>query len=995
MKLAPKFLIAALLAWNTTHCVAQTADRITYDIIYDVSGSVPIFDNNHNLTALFQKMVQVTGDKKQPINSYADFKIYFIGGDASAILGKNSYLSINSSDAKLSGDILAAFKKQVDGSRKQQFTYLHTALDEIIKANKPENNKDAGKVAGGVFIFSDAQIGEKDFEAKAGDPLLMDRAHYLAGINLKIATIEQTLHKPVFIIQSYLLPQNEFAIIPDSSKFPNTNKDLVTTSNWFWVKNSTIADTSKRVKAAFENFIDQANIKIVSANQLIPKNDKVATSIKLEQIFNQAKNLDQHTLAAFLKNAFPSTMTQAQQTAVQNIVKLAGASSYTDDDIKKLQESIKLLAQAPEILRELQTQVATNIGTQLALTSDQSLASATLPAVKADVTAVKIGSGETMQSMILNGIAKYLVNRVKEEIALYFIDQVNRQSLNHPYKYREIGIFLLPNTKMIISNPENYSDINSLKTAFLKDIDQLPDNLASHSDIFGHSEGLVALQYFYQLYNNIRQTTSLEISFENLAKTIEARIKTAPTMVNTGPEGLGSRVSKIEQSILFTSRLVGYLRTHDLSKIYLNQQPDTLTKILTLLSVDGTYIKSIHDLDKLGPVINTIYLKYQDLKNTVKKYQPILTAAATGHVQDFNTDQLAAVNDILSKISDLMLSGAPILDLMKFDGEEVTSVIPRLQQQIKDFTNNMKVKVNQVDYNFKFTKTDKAVSVVIADGTNPALTLTSTTITKDYQPITLNNVQYYIHLLNYADIALPDAKLNFALEPVTNALNAQFDNGSVIRSAENTLQAYFLFRQHKYADAVNLILPDLNLALRDRFGSDTLVLEQINKVFRIAGGVVAATSSEDIENIIAKNAVPAGSYKDKRNSRETFYLNAYAGAAVTDYTANGQITAALFAPIGFEYAFGRKGGAKHCYSLGILLNVLDVGNIINYQLANNGSDQNDVTSLSRAFAPGLYLTYGMSNHHPLSLIGGYQMNPGRLNIGIAFDLPIFPIIQKK
>ncbi|MES2109768.1 MAG: hypothetical protein V4577_13505, partial [Bacteroidota bacterium] len=137
------------------------------------------------------------------------------------------------------------------------------------------------------------------------------------------------------------------------------------------------------------------------------------------------------------------------------------------------------------------------------------------------------------------------------------------------------------------------------------------------------------------------------------------------------------------------------------------------------------------------------------------------------------------------------------------------------------------------------------------------------------------------------------------------------------------------------------------------------------------------------------------SYKTKRNSHETFYLNAYAGAALTYYSGNAQFAPALFAPIGFEYAFGKSGDPKRYQSWGFMLSVLEVGNIINYQLANNGADQNDVTSLSRAFAPGLYVTYGMSNRHPLSLILGYQMNPARFNFGIAFDLPLLSIYQKK
>lgn len=996
MKTLSISLFCLLLILQHFTVSAQTADRITYDIIYDVSGSVPIFDTHGNLKSLLQQMVQITG--KDQIHSYADFRIYFIGGDSSKVLGANSYLSIHSSDLKKSKRLIDSMEHQIAGSRQQKYTYMHTALDLIVTEGRAKH-MDKDKVAGGVFIFSDGQIGENDFEHKAGDALKMDRAHYLRGINQRIATIEQALHKPVFIIQSYLLPQNEFAIIPDSSKFPNVSKDQYTTRNWFWVKSTNDADTGKKVRSAFENFIAEANITIVNSNQLISKNDTVATSIKLEQIFNLIKGDDQQTLASVMDRVFPMSLADsipdasaAQfKAAVQTVVKLSGAKTYTQDDVISLQKAINLLAKAPELIRQLQTNVAMDAGTKFTLSSDQSLAAAAFPAKKADVTAVKTGGGESFQSMMLNGIAKYLVDRVKEEIALYFIDEVNQQSLNNKYKYREIGMFLLPNTKLVVQNPANYTDINALKTAFLKDVDQLPDNLAKHADLFGRSEGIVALKYFYQLYGNIRQTNSLEISFEELAKTIENTIQRSPSMVNVGR--IDNNVSRIEQSILFTSRLVGYLRRHDLSKIYLQQQPDTLSKILSLLSLDSKYISSIKDVNKLGPIINDIYTHYQDLKNTIEKYQPVLTATPANHIQDFNIDQFTAVTEILGKISGLMLAGAPVLDLMKFNDTTAVTILSRISQRISAYNQDIPVRIGVNVYNLKFTRDKNAVSLEFHDQAGEMISTGK--VFKEYQEIKFDGMTYGFRILNFADINATNIPLTFVLEPAIDSLTARFSNTGVVQSAENCLQAYFLFRQHKYADAVNLMLPDINLALRDRFGSDTVALERINSVFRIAGGVINATSSNDIETVIAKNAVPAGGYKNKRNSRETFYLNAYAGAALTDYTTNSQVTVALFAPVGFEYAFGRRGNSKNFQSIGIMLNILDVGNIINYQLANNGADQNDVTSLSRAFAPGLYVTYGISSHHPLSLIAGYQMNPGRFNLGLAFDLPVFPFIQKK
>lgn len=989
-----RLLLLTLFALGmSTPSFSQTSDQITYDIILDVSGSIPIFDNNGNLLSLLQQMIHVkpNSSKDSSINSYADFNIYFIGGNPDKILQRENYITIRGGKPKETQKILDAIKSQTADRRKQKTTHLHTALDEILKGVNDTSRK---KVAGGVFIFSDAQIGENDFVPKAGDSVRANLTTYRKAINLKIAQIQTQMHKPVFLVQSYQLPHNDLTIIPDTAKYPNTHKDLINSNNWFWVRNSLVAKTDTNVQKAFQQFIDRANVTIVNFARPIPKNDKIAAAIKIEQIFEMARSLDSTYFSRKINEGKPGTMTAAELAAVQRVIKLVGKPSYTDADIKQLQADIDTLSQAPQALSDLGTEVSKKLGSQLSLISDPSLIAATFPAMKADIAPVKNAQGESMQAMILNGIAKYLVERVKQEIALYFIEQVNKRSINKPGYYVEIGEYLLPNTKIIISNPDNYTDINSLRTSLLKDISQLPDNLAAHTDLFGRSEGLVTLGYFYQLYNNIRQTNSLELSFERLGQSIEKKLQqTSPTMINAGSDGLDRKISKMEQSILFTSRLVGYLRNHDLSKVFIDQQPDTLTRMLSLLSLDGKYVKTIEDVNQLRPIINNIYLKYQDLKTTATKYEPLFKSSLTGRVQDLHTDQLIAVNDLLSRISDLLLSGSDILQLIQVDPKQViTRFVAPVQARIVK-GQDVLVKLNK-EYKFRFDVKDKIVSLTISDSTAVNRTVGLSALTDAIQNIKIGNIDYNIRLLNYNMVGTGQ-EIAFEIEKASNKISTDFGSHSAVRSAHNTMQAYFLFRQRNYADAVNLIVPELKTAIRDRIGSDTLVLEHIEKVLRIAGGVVNATSSDDIKNVIAKNAIGAGGYRNKRISHKTFYLNAYAGGAGTWYSGDNRFSGALFAPVGFELAWGNHGGAKRVRSWGIMLSVLDVGNIINYQLANNGANQTDVTSLSRAIAPGIYGTIGLSNHHPISVIFGYQVNPARFNIGVAFDLPIIAFMQRK
>lgn len=1086
-KLLP-LLLTALFVLGARTTWAQTADHITYDIVYDVSGSVPIFDPNNNLRFFLDRMLKIAGGNK--IGSYADFHLYFIGGRRDSVLDKRAFLTIQAGDPKLATKIIAAIKKQTDSSRHQQYTYLHTAL-ELISDTSKKAVASRAKTAGGVFIFSDGIIGEQDLDTAA---LKMDLPHYLAGVNQRIAYIQQALHKPVFLIQSYVRPQNSYAMIPDSSKYPNVDKTLQVTPNWFWLLNDWKADTSQIAAAAFDKFINKANLAIVTANQLPAKKDTIATSIKLDQLLTMLGTMSPEKVTGLVNKLFPVALAAKAlpkepdllKTSLLQVITLAGKNHYTKDEIKTLQDAIRQLSGSPEVLRELQQKVASDSGVTLSLTGDQLLNTANFPAVKADINAVKSDNSESLEAKILNGIAKYLVNRVKQEIAYYFIDEVNVESLNAKYKIREIGMFLLPNTKEVIRSPANYTDINAIRTALLKDVGALPDNLAAHPELFGRSEGLVALRYFYLLYSHIRQTNSLEQSFTLLAADIEKQLAAAATTVNYA--GGQATVSRIEQSLLFTARLVSYLKNHDLSGIYVDQQPDKLTKLVALLSVDSKYIGSIQQIEKMGSVINNVYLKYIDLKQAVANYQPTLKAPATGNILEYQANQFAALNQILSRISDLMLAGSPVLELMKFDDAPVLTAFTSLREKISRYGQGLPFTLNGQAYLLKFTRGTAGVSLAVEDSAAPGMTIAEAKDVKNgklelnisgttyrfgivhpedisdpakaldfllepvasilarfdttfsgkvqdltktiqghaytlhlkrdgknvilsvsdaatpeihgaevpanngYGDIQFGGMHFGFHVLNYADISDAAKDLQVELEPLADALAGKFDRAAAIRSAENCLQAYFLFRDHKYADAVNLLLPDLNLALRDRFGSDTIALQRINTIFRIAGGVVSATSSDDIETIIAKNALPAGSYKDKRNSPLSFYLNAYAGGALTNYTSENKIRPGLFAPVGFEYAWGRIGKSKHYQSLGILLSIIEVGNIINYQLANRGADQTDVAALSRAFAPGLYATYGMSNHFPFSILAGYQMNPGRVNVGICFDLPLTPIV---
>jgi hypothetical protein len=187
----------------------------------------------------------------------------------------------------------------------------------------------------------------------------------------------------------------------------------------------------------------------------------------------------------------------------------------------------------------------------------------------------------------------------------------------------------------------------------------------------------------------------------------------------------------------------------------------------------------------------------------------------------------------------------------------------------------------------------------------------------------------------------------------------------------------------------------------------------------LISGVASAQSSDEVKKAIEAAALPVGSASIKKNTRCNIAVNAYVGGyyggAYTKVPSGGfphkyltSPTYGLTAPIGVSFSWGIPCKNNNNSSISILLQLIDVGALVNFYLIHGDSTAmptNFKVNLVDIFAPGMQLSYGFPRI-PVSLVGGVQLVPEmlqvseatstnntafRVHIGLVVDIPMFNI----
>lgn len=176
------------------------------------------------------------------------------------------------------------------------------------------------------------------------------------------------------------------------------------------------------------------------------------------------------------------------------------------------------------------------------------------------------------------------------------------------------------------------------------------------------------------------------------------------------------------------------------------------------------------------------------------------------------------------------------------------------------------------------------------------------------------------------------------------------------------------------------VLNNIDNKLMDKYGD---LIAKLMKYGNLAASIAKAENSDEVEKIIESIALPAGSSRIKRESLRNLALNAYVGmiAGGQDLPGEGNTGgykpyAALSAPVGLAYSWGGKNSdkGKGGNSLTLFVPLIDVGALATFRFNDDSTAVASNIELKNIFAPGLFAYWGFKRV-PLSFGFGGQLGP--------------------
>jgi hypothetical protein len=203
------------------------------------------------------------------------------------------------------------------------------------------------------------------------------------------------------------------------------------------------------------------------------------------------------------------------------------------------------------------------------------------------------------------------------------------------------------------------------------------------------------------------------------------------------------------------------------------------------------------------------------------------------------------------------------------------------------------------------------------------------------------------------------------------------------------------------------------------------VIDFLSEKGAFIASVAKAKNSTEVYQAIDKFAAPVGSSRVKRLSNTNVAVNAYCGFFAGQEQIKGVIeedddlnTYGLAAPVGFSFSKGNsilpwplhqilpaKG-----WSSTLFLSVIDIGAVAAYRFSNETAEQVPTIQLKDIFSPGIFWSVGIPKT-PLSISFGVQVGPNlrkvndasndysnntyvRYSAAIVVDIPILNLFTK-
>lgn len=681
----PRIFLFALAILVSSAVAAQTTDRLKYYIAYDGSGSIAHFDKQENLKYLFQLL---TSYRNSMYNSSASFDLLVFGQDKNNLIETEEFPFVG----KVSSQSFArSLNRKIAYSSAQKYTHIIPALNEVmIGATNGKN-----EVSSGLFIFTDGMLGPNDLDG-------YNLEEYIDEVRARLLAIE-LLDIPVFIIQCSPVPSSYLS----ETSIVNSELNYFSDARYFWVSNQISARDSAATLNAFNQYIHRAN-QLIAYNRSIPNNE-LSMAIKLRMAMNSKDILGSsffnENLAEKEKAGeggaverkdesleIQESFTTQSISVINEVSRVLDASSKAEwvssSDMGTIQWAINYILnndtdrQFQSYLSQLDKQLKSNFGRtkflseikEKGVSSDLSYEfphefrklenkveeNRMLKAIEAegaDLTPTeetKSQAGRSWEETIILGMTDYVIERAKMEAIHLFLERVFKL-VDEKDTTELLKKVLLPNLYSALEKPNTYNDAIRLKELFQRDIEALPENIRNHSGKIANSEGIVAFLGFYELYNEIMNTGSLEDAF----KSLEHSLKNIPMKLKN---------SKLQKSLLFTSHLIGFLSTYDLTEMD-PEEMEEFTLILVAISLDTSNVKRL-DKDHAIAVVKELYRDYKVLSSQVKNFNQLLKKDMGNDVDGYRNFHRDLFISILDKTASLLFSGNEILSALDFRDQE-------------------------------------------------------------------------------------------------------------------------------------------------------------------------------------------------------------------------------------------------------------------------------------------------------------------------------------
>jgi hypothetical protein len=613
-----------------------------------------------------------------------------------------------------------------------------------------------------------------------------------------------------------------------------------------------------------------------------------------------------------------------------------------------------------------------------------------------------------------DGLAKFIVERTKEELNIAFFDKF-KEVLSDP-KYVDLKT-VFPETYgvlMVIDNQiYNYEDyLQALRNAFDRDLSNLPNNLPSiidnHSSYFDANPGLkVILQSSFYI---AQQVQLKEHPGQMIANYPVDEFMGTQTGINQNIAPSFKTLQLVSRSFKSkTDSLIHYWASDSLIKKLFND--DDAVKIYIGLLVQQSRKDSIafegKELWKIIDGSYTVARGYEEYKNFFRtvssKIRDIEKEIDALEEIDKDSLRIEKYHTIAGKALDLMDHLVAVEKMPYFPKDLDIAKKAGIYIYSARTASDIVIDVNRKQYASAIMKTVMLYDTIFhKDGLDTFIV--QTFASKVPKIISLRE--------QMADVI---KKSKILIEQIA---------GNTPTADQKKMLQFILTKKDSISKEIAKIINDFRDSKSFKKWEDSIrnelsmTIKSLLKYGTFMSAIIDAKTSDEVEAAIESAALPVGSARIKRESTFNIALNAYCGPymgyervydldskwmSASKSTVNSY---GLTAPVGISISYGGNcKKAKNHSSYSLFLSVIDIGAIASFRFRDSTTEILPTIQLKNILSPGIFFSYGIPTL-PISVNAGWQMGPllrkvdaqinentysdryGRVSLSICIDIPI-------